>query len=143
MTRSMPWVSAWLLLVATSFALADEPRVQFPDHIANCTRCHGANEDTPVLSIFATAHGILADSRTGMADQGCAACHGPSLDHARLPARAGGAEVEIAFHGERKAGTEIRNQTCMNCHAGAGMMHWQGSAHDFDGMACVDCHRVH
>lgn len=123
MGRVMRWVSATLVLAAASFAIATEPRVQFPDHIANCTRCHGANEQYPVLSIFATAHGVLADSRTGMAKQGCAACHGPSLDHARLPARAGGSEVDIAFHGERKSSTAIRNQTFMSCHAGAGMMH--------------------
>ena len=141
--RSRFALVALAALSLTLTALANEASVQFPDHIANCTRCHGASEDDPVLAIFATPHAVLADSRTGMADQGCAACHGPSLDHARLPARAGGAEVEIAFHGDRKASTQVRNQACLTCHAGGDMMHWQGSVHDFDGMACVDCHRVH
>ncbi len=114
-----------------------------PDHIANCVRCHDADSAEPVLALFATPHAVMADQRTGFAEQGCAACHGPSLDHARLPARAGGSAVEIAFGGPGAASTEQRNQVCLSCHSGATMLHWPGSSHDFEDLACVDCHRVH
>jgi DmsE family decaheme c-type cytochrome len=133
-----------VLLSAAAWTFADAGEtVEFPDHIANCVRCHDAGSDESVLSIFATPHAVMADERTGFTQQGCAACHGASLDHARLPARAGGAAVEIAFHGERVATTEQRNQVCMQCHSGHTLLHWPGSSHDFEGLACVDCHQVH
>lgn len=135
----------WILiagLILPLLASAGET-VRLPDHIANCVRCHDADSEVPVLPLFGTPHAVLADPRSGFAEQGCAACHGASLDHARFPARAGGSRVEIAFHGEHAASTEQRNQVCMDCHAGADLIHWHGSSHDFEGMACVDCHRVH
>lgn len=138
---------AGLALMALGALLAGlagaEPRVDFPEHITNCLRCHADGAEDPVLAIFATPHGVLADRRTGAAEDGCAACHGESLGHARLPSRAGGSEVEIAFHGDGAASTEIRNRICMDCHAGSDLMHWPGSTHDFEELACVDCHTVH
>ncbi len=135
------WILCALGLLAGAPLAAET--VRFPDQIGNCVRCHGADADYPVLSLFGTPHAVLSDQRTGFVDQGCAACHGASLDHARFPATAGGSRVEIAFHGEFAADTATRNQACSSCHAGHTLIHWQGSAHAFDGMACVDCHQVH
>ncbi len=131
-----------LLLLLGSMVQAEDD-VVFPQPIANCLRCHDTGSEQPVLSLFGTSHGVLADARTGVAVRGCAVCHGESLDHARFPATAGGSRVELAFHGEHAASADERNQVCMNCHSGRDMMHWPGSTHQFDGMACVDCHQVH
>ena len=129
-------LGAWTIVLAGEY-------IEVPDHVANCLRCHDGSSEHPVLEIFASPHAVLADPHTRFATEGCAACHGDSLAHARFPAPAGGEPAEIAFRGEHRSSTETINQTCMNCHAGADMMHWHGSAHDFEELACVDCHTIH
>ena len=130
-------------LFGSTTVAAEDIYIEVPSHVANCLRCHDGGDKHPVLEIFASPHAVLADPHTRFAKDGCAACHGKSLSHARLPAPAGGDPAEIAFQGEHRSSTEALNQTCMNCHAGTDMMHWHGSDHDFEGMACVDCHTIH
>ena len=43
-----------------------------------CVRCHDETSEHPVLNILLTKHGMVADSRTPMADEACTTCHGPS-----------------------------------------------------------------
>ncbi len=44
---------------------------------AQCTRCHDAGDDYPVLAIGKTRHGTTADGRTPT----CTSCHGASETH--------------------------------------------------------------
>ena len=43
---------------------------------AVCTRCHGVDEQKPILSIHRTRHGVASQP-------GCQACHGSSRAHVR------------------------------------------------------------
>src|SRR5205823_450729 len=67
--------------VATPAAgMAASPQSGYPpERDKACTRCHDENDDKPILSIYQTRHGVIADSRT----PGCQGCHGTSEDHIR------------------------------------------------------------
>jgi len=51
---------------------------------AVCTRCHGADDEYPVLAIGRTKHGTVADKRTPT----CTSCHGASETHVNRPPNA-------------------------------------------------------
>src|SRR5262245_64653826 len=79
---------------------------------AVCLACHDESSETPVLSIFATAHGVKADARTPMGSaHECQSCHGASAAHIADPA---GAPVPIAFGAD--APVERQNEACLACH---------------------------
>ena len=129
---------------------------------AQCTRCHDAGDDYPVLSIGRTKHGVVADSRTPT----CTSCHGASETHMNKPADAkerpkptrtfGGnlarpsasdaAMVDRYFGVAGRQSTtpvEERNQACLNCHQGGKRIHWTSGAHANRDVACTSCHQIH
>lgn len=112
--------------------------------IRTCTKCHDETEQYPVLSILKSKHAVMADTRTPFADQACATCHGPSEAHLSKPAEGERrARADIAF-GTRAATPAIeQSAVCLRCHERGPRMHWRGSAHEFQGLACTSCHTVH
>ena len=67
----------------------------------------------------------------------CEACHGPGSAHVDDTENT---ELIIGF--SRKWGTPIEKQNaqCLTCHQGGQRMHWEGSVHDKNQLACSDCH---
>ncbi len=118
---------------------------EWPDSIANCVSCHDGSRqgEEHVLQILSSPHGVMADSRTGMATTGCAGCHGPSTAHARLPESIGGDAPDIVFQGPGASPVGDKNRMCLDCHGGRELRHWHGSEHEFADLACVACHGVH
>ncbi len=107
---------------------------------AVCTRCHGVDEEYPVLAIGQTKHGTVADKRTPT----CISCHGASETHINRPAGVSERpKPTISFN--KKGGTqpEEQNQTCLTCHQGGKRTHWQTSLHATRDTTCVACHQVH
>lgn len=107
---------------------------------AVCTRCHGVDEEYPVLAIGQTKHGTVADKRTPT----CTSCHGASETHINRPAGVSERpKPTISFN--KKGGTqpEEQNQTCLTCHQGGKRTHWQTSLHATRDTTCVSCHQVH
>ncbi|MBK1735446.1 hypothetical protein CKO15_09150 [Halorhodospira abdelmalekii] len=81
-----------------------------------------------------TAHAVASDPRTpaGRAKEGeqfCYACHGQDFEH--------------FFNVGDDISTSQANEVCMECHRGGERMHWYGGAHEFQDMACIDCHNAH
>lgn len=107
---------------------------------AVCTRCHGADDEYPVLAIGATKHGTVADKRTPT----CTSCHGTSETHINRPAGVSERpKPTVVF--SKKGGTrpEVQNQTCLTCHQGDKRTHWQTSLHASRDVSCTSCHQVH
>ena len=109
-----------------------------------CTRCHDENENKPILSIYQTAHGNKADSRT----PSCQSCHGESEAHLKGDSKEGHKPPpDFTFAEKSKtypaSPAESRNGQCMNCHKGGLRTHWAGSQHQTQGLACNSCHTVH
>ena len=107
---------------------------------ARCTKCHDESEEYPVLSIARTKHGVKADKRMPT----CAACHGESPTHVSKPE---GVKIrpssDIGYGPKTKTPIEVQNKTCISCHQGRKMIHWQGSMHDVKEVACTGCHNMH
>lgn len=145
MTNRLRRAAALCATLAVAWAFSsqaqDKPR---PDLVlkgdAQCTRCHDANDDMPVLSIGRTKHGTAADGRTPT----CTSCHGASETHMNKPADAKERpKPERMF--TKKSTTPIaeRNQACLTCHQGGKRIHWTSGAHANRDVACTSCHQVH
>lgn len=145
MDRPTLIVALGLLLAAlgfTSCVQAAEPAVK--DAVKTCTRCHDESESAPVLSILKSKHGVMADSRTPFADQGCMSCHGASKAHLGAPGAGGKrAPPDVVFGRNSTTPVAKRNETCLGCHESGVRMHWKGSRHETEKVACASCHVAH
>ena len=111
------------------------------DRDSVCTTCHDENENKPILSIYQTAHGNKADSRT----PSCQSCHGESEKHLSSknnpPDVIFGAKTSGAF---TPNASKDQNTSCLTCHdKDQSRTHWQGGAHQAADLACTSCHVVH
>jgi DmsE family decaheme c-type cytochrome len=108
-----------------------------------CMACHKEGREKPAHEIFMTKMGISGDPRAPFAEgnHDCEACHGPSKHHTKKQADGSRLPPSITF--DKRTPVEDQNSTCLGCHSDAARFHWQGSVHDVEGNACVDCHELH
>ena len=107
---------------------------------AKCTRCHDEGDDYPVLAIGQTPHGVKADGRTPT----CTSCHGESDAHVTNAGSGGKRPLpDVLFRGKSKSDADKVNGQCLNCHQAGLRMHWAGSRHQMENVACTSCHQVH
>jgi DmsE family decaheme c-type cytochrome len=101
-----------------------------------CLDCHKAEADSPVHSVFRTAHGDLQ----GGGASTCTACHGVSAEHDRRGRRA---EPDVSFGPNWISDVDTRNGACLSCHEAGDQLLWAGSEHQLESIACNDCHQSH
>jgi DmsE family decaheme c-type cytochrome len=107
---------------------------------AKCTRCHGEEEEFPVLAIGKTRHGVTADKRTPT----CTSCHGESETHIFKPEGAKERpKPQRTFGKTSTTPMAERSAACLTCHQGGKRIHWQLSMHSNREVACSTCHQVH
>ena len=108
---------------------------------AVCTRCHGADEEYPVLEIGKTKHGTVADGRTPT----CTSCHGASETHINRPAGVSERpKPTVVFSKKNAVPAEIQSQACLTCHqCDPKRLHWKSSMHSSQEVTCTSCHKVH
>ncbi len=102
----------------------------------NCLDCHTLTADVAVHAVFQTVHGGLGGGGNGS----CVGCHGTSEEHARNPA---GHMPGVSFGPRWLSPAETRSDACLGCHSGGSALHWAGSDHQREGMACDSCHDSH
>jgi DmsE family decaheme c-type cytochrome len=131
----------WLLATASAWpAESTGPGVESLQGDAICTRCHDESEQKPILSIYQTAHGVKADSRT----PSCQSCHGDSNLHVKNPQGLDPRPLtEILFGTQAAASAQLQTETCLACHQAGQRAHWSGSEHQRRGIVCTSCHEVH
>ncbi len=163
LTKKLILGAALILASWTVPALAGSPPIQLPDlgstqaaayqstaetakralaDDAKCTRCHDENEAKPILSIYQTPHGVKGDARTPT----CQSCHGASEKHLAGDKTGKGIpppDVMFNKHDYPMSDAGDRAAVCLTCHKGTQRTHWEGSAHQTNGLACNDCHKVH
>lgn len=131
-------LAATIALLAPATGPATDAAPALPAAVQDCLQCH---DEPHVLAILSGPHAVAADARTGFARLGCGSCHGPSDAHMQRPPR-----------GQRRAAPDAPlrrddpaavNGVCLDCHRGEAGLHWPGSSHDIEALACTDCHRVH
>ena len=133
---------AGILLLAQAFnaQAADAKQDLVLRGDAKCTRCHDEGDDYPVLAIGQTRHGVKADGRT----PSCTSCHGESDRHANKPSDVTERpKPDVTFRGKGKPLAETQNQQCLACHETGKRLHWAGSKHQTEDLACTNCHAVH
>ncbi|SCZ65675.1 DmsE family decaheme c-type cytochrome [Thiohalomonas denitrificans] len=128
-------VALLLLLISAGGALARD--------MESCTRCHDETWESPVLNILQTPHAAMADERTPFAANACEGCHGDSGQHMKAPADDEARTPPPVTFGEEHTSVAKQNETCLGCHDSGERMHWRGSMHNFEELACVSCHTVH
>lgn len=114
------------------------------DRDSVCTSCHDENENKPILSIYQTAHGNKADSRT----PSCQTCHGDSEAHIKGDSKQKvRPSPDFTFAEKSKtyppSPADARSGQCLSCHQNGLQTHWSGSQHQSQGIACNSCHTVH
>jgi len=129
--------------------LGATPAQQALSRDAVCTKCHDENETKPILSIYATKHGVRGDPRTPT----CQSCHGESEAHVKnAEGKATRPAPDVLFGAKSssyssfaRSPSATQNTTCMKCHSNAGGKRnfWAGSQHESHDIPCAACHEVH
>ena len=113
---------------------------------AICTKCHDESENKPILAIYQTPHGVTGDGRT----PSCTSCHGPSKEHLTGAVDGKGRPAPDVVFGSKQTtagyaptGAQAQAEPCLTCHKAGLRMHWPGSQHQTNDVACASCHTVH
>lgn len=104
---------------------------------AVCEGCHRIETEHWTDTIHADV--FLRNPRTVLERRGCEACHGPGSDHLSDPTD-GSKIMAFTREGDRSAGE--MNAVCLRCHSGGARIHWPGSTHESEELACSDCHQL-
>jgi len=146
------FVTAFLLLITMCFAL---PGTVFADEVEDttaakyskganqCMACHREGREKAAHEVFLTPMGINDSEDSPFADgrHDCETCHGPSDTHRKKQKDGSRLSPAITFDGKTPVVTQ--NEICMACHDDSTMMHWPGSMHEEEEVACASCHEVH
>lgn len=143
------------LALAGAAHAADDPLPK-PTYVGEqvCVSCHQVEESHFGHTLHAKI--FRQNPKNEVERQVCEACHGPGSLHVAEERREGhddprGGETEeqrrahrgdviIGFTKESGTPIEKQNAQCLSCHEGGQRMHWPGSTHDLNKMACSDCH---
>lgn len=133
---------ASLLFLGAGWSVSDYPveAGYAPGGERACVMCHIREEDHPLAAIHKTPHGMAGDPHSPAADRQCQACHGPSLSHLSV---VDGERPRTAVAFDRDTPAADANRACLSCHDDSAQRHWRGSAHEFNDVACSDCHQSH
>ena len=102
---------------------------------ATCTNCH--TDDNAHFSDTVHAKAFRLNPKNERQKRGCEACHGPGSKHVAKTAEKG---TIIGFTRDWGTPVDVQNAQCLGCHSGGQRLHWPGSAHALNVVACSDCH---
>jgi len=135
-----------LLLCFKSPVFAQEEpaaEAEYSKGARQCMACHSENRNPSAHEIFLTPMGISNAEKSPFADgsRECETCHGPSASHRKKQKDGSRPSPAITFAKGTPAGPQ--NEICMGCHSDGNMIHWFGSVHEEEEVACASCHEVH
>ena len=116
---------------------------EYSDGARQCMTCHAEGRDKAAHEIFMTPMGISNSPGSPFAEgaNDCETCHGPSASHRKKQEDGSRLSPQITFARGTPVGPQ--NEVCMSCHSDGNMIHWTGSMHEEEEVACVSCHEVH
>jgi DmsE family decaheme c-type cytochrome len=148
----LKFVIPWLLLVSGfSYSLpisADEGdaadvEAEYSQGARQCMTCHKEGKDKDAHEIFLTPMGISEAPDSPFAEGGheCETCHGPSKSHRKK--QKDGSRLKPAITFDDRTPVKTQNEICMGCHSDGSRIHWLGSIHEEEEVACANCHVKH
>ena len=145
--RGLNSVFVFLLLLGNfTLAIGDEEAdttAEYSNGAKQCMTCHSEGKDPAAHEVFLTPMGIsnAEDSPFAEGSHDCETCHGPSASHRKKASDGTRPSPAISF----AKGTPVapQNEICMACHSDGERIHWTGSMHEQEEVACVSCHEVH
>jgi DmsE family decaheme c-type cytochrome len=139
-------VRSWVLLAAVLLACglvaprahAIPPEAKYVGE-KTCIKCHDVEARHFGHTVHAKA--FRQNPRNDLEGRVCEACHGPGSLHAE---RGSEKKRDLLIGFSRDWGTPVEEQNgmCLNCHKGGARLHWTGSIHDTNKLACSDCHNA-
>ena len=135
-----------LLLCNISLATGDEEAqatAEYSKGANQCMSCHREGRDRAAHEVFLGPMGISGAEKSPFAEgsHDCETCHGPSASHRKK--NEDGTRPSPAVSFAKGTPTGPQNEVCLGCHDGGNMIHWFGSMHEEEEVACVSCHAVH
>ncbi len=139
-------ITLLMLLCCFTQAVGDEtiePAAEYSKGAKQCMTCHKEGKERQAHEIFMTPMGIsnAPDSPFAEGAHDCETCHGPSKTHRKK--QKDGSRLSPAVTFDAKTPAETQNEVCMACHNDEHTMHWPGSMHEQEEVACASCHKVH
>lgn len=121
----------------------EAPLEYAPGGAKTCLVCHGEHGFYPVAGILQTVHARVANPDSPFAGNNhqCQTCHGPAAAHL-TPGPDGKRRPPPVTFG-KGTDPDKTNGVCLNCHRSNVGNHWAGSVHQFEEVACSDCHKIH
>lgn len=125
-------------------------QAEYSEGAKQCMTCHREGRDLSAQEIFKGPMGISDAAHSAFSDDkhDCETCHGPSASHRRKNEDGSRPPPAITFDENTPAAKQ--NEVCHSCHSGAAslirstaLIHWQGSVHNEEEIACAGCHTVH
>jgi len=129
-----------------SLAIGDEENdatAEYSDGAKQCMTCHSEGKEPAAHEVFLTPMGISGAENSPFAEgsHDCETCHGPSASHRKK--QKDGTRLSPAISFAKGTPVPPQNEVCMGCHNDGNRIHWVGSMHDEEEVACVSCHQVH
>jgi DmsE family decaheme c-type cytochrome len=130
-------VACWLGLVCALPALAATDPMAGARYVGEkrCADCH--DSERTLFGHTQHARAFRENPRNDVERAVCEACHGPGSQHV---ADTQDRSKIIGFSREWKTPVAVQNGQCLACHAGGQRLHWPGSMHATNQLACSDCH---
>ncbi len=131
------------LFTAPNWVVAQTEPTYVPGDPDTCLACHRNGGLVPAEDILISIHGISADPTSPFSSDNkhCQTCHGPSSQHLRLDASGKRPTPPTVF--DERTDVHSKNQVCLSCHQDEVGQMWHGSKHQFEQIACHDCHQIH
>jgi DmsE family decaheme c-type cytochrome len=102
-----------------------------------CAECHRVENNHFGHTTHAKA--FRENPKNDLEKRVCEACHGPGSKHADKNNNKNRAFI-VGFTREWRTPIAQQNEVCMSCHKGGQRLHWGGSVHATNDVACSDCH---
>lgn len=102
---------------------------------ATCRACHTVEGDHWSQTLHRRVFEL--GPRSDFEARSCETCHGPGTAHVSAPETPGAIR---RFTRESPEAIDTLNEACLQCHRGGARIHWTGSTHEREDLACSDCH---
>lgn len=122
-------------LGAASVSAQEEPVASSYVGEQVCRACHVVESEHWGDTVHARA--FRGQPRTDLEAKSCEACHGPGSAHVTDPQDP---SAITGFTSRAGATPAEMNDRCLECHRAGPLLHWRGSVHEWQDLACSDCH---